>query len=416
MQPPLPKQSSWNLQQQNWMTENAAKTLHLSLVNQTRRGQSIMSTVILQCTPVSHLCFNSSASPHLLTHATILILCTTQCSIQLTLVSTDRTLLQSIMMYQPAITECTVRTSQPPIMTSPLIRTAPQHSRQVSVRMEVPQLPAPDYSGINDIARYLARRELVHSGFTKFDNRPESYWAWKSSFNNTIDGLQLTPSEELDLMTKWLGPQSSEHIKRIRVVHISDPTAGLKKAWLRLEECYGSPEIIEKTLFDKLENFPKVSNRDPIKLRELGDLLREVESAKLEVYLPGLSYLDTARGVKPIVEKLPYGLQERWIAQGSQYKLQHQVNFPPFSFFINFVSREAYTRNDPSFTLSSPSAATVKHDGAVQRYGHPKSLVSAHKTEVTSTFTSSTAETPNNKSSVDRQCPIHRKPHPLKHC
>lgn len=118
-----------------------------------------------------------------------------------------------------------------------------------------------------------------------------------------------TCNEELDLLAKC--PQSSEQVRRIRAVNVSHPKAGLRLAWMRLEECYGSPEMIEKALLDKLEQFPRIGNKDPLKLRELGDLLQELESAKLEGYLPGLAYLDTSWGVNPIVEKLPYALQEK---------------------------------------------------------------------------------------------------------
>ncbi len=164
--------------------------------------------------------------------------------------------------------------------------------------------------------------------------------------------LHLSATEQLDLLWKWLGEQSSHHVRRIRAVHTSNPDTGLRRAWERLEDCFGSPEIIEKSLFDRIDSFPKIGNRDVKMLRELGDLLQEVVSAKHEGYLPGLLYLDTARGVVPIVDKLPHSFQEKWMTQGSQYKTTHQVAFPPFSFFCDFVSREARTRNDPSFALS----------------------------------------------------------------
>lgn len=48
------------------------------------------------------------------------------------------------------------------------------------------------------------------------------------------------------------------------------------------------------------------SPTDNLKLQELADLLMELEIAKEEGYLPGLGYLDIARGIQPIVEKLPY--------------------------------------------------------------------------------------------------------------
>ncbi len=50
---------------------------------------------------------------------------------------------------------------------------------------------------------------------------------------------------------------------------------------------------------------------DSVKLRELGDLLLELEYAKAGGYLSGLAYLDTSRGVNPILEKLPFSLQEK---------------------------------------------------------------------------------------------------------
>ena len=59
---------------------------------------------------------------------------------------------------------------------------------------------------MSDMARFLARRDLIHAGLAKFHYRPENYWAWKSSFENAKQGLFLTASEELDLLTKWLAP------------------------------------------------------------------------------------------------------------------------------------------------------------------------------------------------------------------
>lgn len=96
---------------------------------------------------------------------------------------------------------------------------------------------------------------------------------------NVLQGLKLTCTEEIDLLIKWLGPQSSEHMKKIRAVHVNDPVAGLSMALIRLEECYGSLERMKKALLEKLEKFPRISNKDPLKLRQLGDLLKELESA-----------------------------------------------------------------------------------------------------------------------------------------
>lgn len=61
--------------------------------------------------------------------------------------------------------------------------------------------------------------------------------------------------------------------------------------WQRLEDCFGAPEIIEHALLKKVEDFPKIANRENQRL-ELGDLLLELQAAKLNGYRHGLSHLD----------------------------------------------------------------------------------------------------------------------------
>ncbi|XP_046703058.1 uncharacterized protein LOC124384338 [Silurus meridionalis] len=135
-------------------------------------------------------------------------------------------------------------------------------------------------SNMNDFVRYLARRKLISTGLLKFNDQPESYRAWRSSFKNAIRDLDLAFSEEIDLLVKWLGRESAEHANRIRTVNTSNPERGLDLIWARLEECYGSTEVIENSLFKRLERFPKITNKDYAKLRDLSDLLMELQSAK----------------------------------------------------------------------------------------------------------------------------------------
>lgn len=132
--------------------------------------------------------------------------------------------------------------------------------------------------------------------------------------------------------------------------------------WECLEECYGTPEAIERALFTRLENFQKIGNRDSQKLRDLADLLPEIEAAKEDSFLPGLSYLDTARGIHPILEKLPYHLQDKWTSYGSRYKEEYQAAFPPFAVFSKFIHDEAKARNDPSSILPSSSNTTSRRE------------------------------------------------------
>ena len=94
-------------------------------------------------------------------------------------------------------------------------------------------------SHINDFVRYLARRELVATGLLQFNGKPQNYRAWKRSFLTAISGINLEPSKEMDLLLKWLGKESAEHIEQIRALHINRPEAGLAMEWERLKLTYG---------------------------------------------------------------------------------------------------------------------------------------------------------------------------------
>ncbi|XP_047445286.1 uncharacterized protein LOC125010584 [Mugil cephalus] len=281
--------------------------------------------------------------------------------------------------------------------------------------ISTPRPPHVHPTDTSDLAKYLMRREMVSSGLLRFDDQPENYWAWKTSFQSAVWDLNLLPQEELDLLAKWLGPQSAAQARRIRAAYIHDPGAGLNMVWQRLEECFGAPEIIEHALLKRVEDFPKLSNREHQRLRELGDLLLELQAAKQNGYLPGLSHLDTAHGVNPILTKLPYNLQEKWVTVASKFKRDCGVSYPPFSFFVRFVSEEAKVRNDPSFAcVTSFSLRTEKTAGLKQKHQLP---ISVRKTDVSPVSgASQRLTTDNSVIDPDKQCPLHCKPHPLRKC
>ena len=159
-------------------------------------------------------------------------------------------------------------------------------------------------------------------------------------------------------------------------MHVKNLSAGLDLIWRRLEETYVSPEA-------KIENFPKIMVKNHQRHRELDDLLTELEATKQDGYILGLSYLNTARGVNSIVEKLLYGLQEKWMTQGSHFKKGFRVTFPPFSFLTEFVHREAQAHNDPSFNLTSPSMTPNRKDG-FESHSNVHRPVSVHEMDISS--------------------------------
>lgn len=182
-------------------------------------------------------------------------------------------------------------------------------------------------------------------------------------------------------MVKWLGADSREQAKCIRAVHVENPGRGRVKIWERLDDCFGTPEVVESSLLRRLETFPKISNKDWKKLRELGDLLMELLVAKSEGLLLGHACLDTARGIASIVQKLPFSLQDKWMTLGYTFKQQHRVPFPPFSVLVDFVVEQARMRNDPSFALP----LQTEHSKPEHFRNINRASISVHKTEMFST-------------------------------
>eukprot|EP00064_Thunnus_orientalis_P013881 superscaffoldBa00002325_g13922 len=86
-----------------------------------------------------------------------------------------------------------------------------------------------------------------------------------------------------------------------------------------------------------------------------------------------------------------------------------------FTVFVDFINHQARIRNDPSFNLFDQTDAFPRVDKAPWKSYRPRE-VSVHKTEV-SPETSPASDGPT-KSTDDpkKQCPIHRRPHPLIKC
>ena len=256
---------------------------------------------------------------------------------------------------------------------------------------------------VSDFGKFLLKKDLLLSRLSVFTEKPENYMVWKNSFKSIMAELCATAFEELDLLVKWLGSESSNQIMNIRASHANNPNLGLKMAWERLDNKFGSPEMVDESLKKKLHNFPKLSNKDSKKLYDLADLVSEIEALKQDPkYSTILSYYDASSGVIPIVNKLPYNLREKWVTRASNYKQNHNVAFPPFSLFCSFVRDMSKIRNDPSLRYE-----TSNSDFASRSDSHNKEHISSRKTEVV-----------NQKAFTFQQnkCPLHRTNHSLNNC
>ncbi|CAC5362327.1 unnamed protein product [Mytilus coruscus] len=246
-----------------------------------------------------------------------------------------------------------------------------------------------------DFTRFLLKRDLLMSRFNIFNDKPEYYPSWKDSFKKIVKEIDADSSEEIDLLLKWTGPSSKSQVQSIKAANTNNPSE-------RLNERYGSPELIDSALKTKLATFPRITNKDYSKLYDLSDIFSEISSVKEnDNYKVIFSYFDSSVGVTPIVAKLPYQLQERWTTMAVNYNDKNKTIYPPFHVFAQFIQQQSKVKNNPSFLYDSQQANTGFKDKLPTTKGKLND-VRTRKTDF--------AETKNERSqSVDpsEKCMIH---------
>lgn len=110
--------------------------------------------------------------------------------------------------------------------------------------------------------------------------------------------------------------------------------------------------------------------------------------------------------------RLPHNLQDRWTAEASQYKDRFKVPYPPFSFFEEFLRRQARIRSDPSFLYHD---SLQKENDTVSR-GHIREKIApvTKKTETEENL--GVRRDQQTKASNHGRCPIHKSDQTLKDC
>ena len=187
---------------------------------------------------------------------------------------------------------------------------------------------------INDFTRFLLKKDILVSRLSVFNEQPENYMSWKSTFTSVRSEIDASPEEEIDLLIKWLGPTSRADVISLKAAYSHDRKEGLRKIWDRLDEIYGSAESIYQSTLKKLNSFQQLSPKDSVKYYELCDILSEIEGLKLHPqYASTLSYFDSAVGVRLVVAKLPVFIQERWAVEALKFKETYDV-FPRFQSFV----------------------------------------------------------------------------------
>lgn len=175
-----------------------------------------------------------------------------------------------------------------------------------------------------------------------------------------VTDIKCSPLEEISLLTTSIHKDSDAYrlVMSARTSCASNPQQCLHTIWNRMDERFGSAELVEASLKARLMDLPDFMDRK--KLYALHDLLTEVETVKnLSEYSTIFSYLDSSLGVRPIIQKLSKQIQEKWVTRATNYKKQHAVLFPPFTEFVKFIEEMSIIRNDPGLMYEIPKETNL---------------------------------------------------------
>lgn len=87
---------------------------------------------------------------------------------------------------------------------------------------------AGQHTSVDVVTRFLLRKDLLFVRLVNFNDKPESYCVWKYSFECVVNELQIMDCEQMDLLIKYLRPESMKHALSIRTSSILNIPRGLK--------------------------------------------------------------------------------------------------------------------------------------------------------------------------------------------
>ncbi|CAG2243390.1 unnamed protein product [Mytilus edulis] len=253
-----------------------------------------------------------------------------------------------------------------------------------------PYYPTTINNSSEELAKFIVKKDLLISRIQKFDDKAEYFGSWKKSFCDTVKELSLSASEEVDLLVKYLGPESTTSVIIIRSANYLDMSKARDRIWERLHDRYARPEMVETSIKQNL-------------------YIAAIKT--YEQYRPLFSYFDSSAGVNPIVAKLPYQLQEKWSTEANKYKECHSSSYPPFEVFEIFLTKIARMKNDPSFIYEDTGINSAKVHNMTKPKQRQQQNVSVLKTDLPVTknqqYTRNTSDT---------VCPLHNTNHTLNKC
>ncbi|XP_054594125.2 uncharacterized protein [Nothobranchius furzeri] len=180
-----------------------------------------------------------------------------------------------------------------------------------------------------------------------FSGDPLKYSDWKLSFQTLIDQKNIQNKEKIYYLRKYVGGQVKNALDGYFLIGTE---SAYVSAWEILEERYGNPFTVATAYRDKLQAWAKIGPKDSTDLREFADFLRSCEAAM--AHIKALEILNDCSENRKILAKLPDWLTARWNRKVMEME-EENGQFPSFSQFVRFLTRESKIACNPITSLQS---------------------------------------------------------------
>ena len=229
-----------------------------------------------------------------------------------------------------------------------------------------PPAPQADNSQFQALSNHILQMELVKTGMEKFDGKAHKFHSWYAKLSDYIAKLQMPPADIMRALQSQVSGEPKVFIdSKISSVGHHPSHDDVDRVIKEMAQRFGSSTRISKELNDLIEKFPSISGKNQNQqLYHLVDLCTIILHNQPKC--SELIYLDCAQGLRPIRAKLPEYIQRAWAKEGYTYGVHHEEKHPPFSYFTEFLKKQAEMYNDESFHIipqnpvSSSSKRQVK--------------------------------------------------------
>ena len=247
------------------------------------------------------------------------------------------------------------------------------------------------------IAKVMDRNRLPVPTPKPFTGNPIEYTSFKRSFKTLVENKAITAEERIYYLEQYLQGEAKEAVAGC---FYGTEDLDYQRAWQTLEKRFGHPFRIQEAFREKLNNWPKLSDKDNAGLQRYTDFLRACHDAM--PHIKGLRVLSDCKENQRLASKLPDHIIQGWSRAATNH-IDDFGEFPDFSYFVAFVERETRIACNPI-----ASFAAIKGQLPLQ--------LNTVKARTLASFTGPIIENKQGMNNHKKECPYCKGSHYLPNC